>query len=312
MKKTPMKHLTQLLSSLAWLSAWAVAAPVAGQLRVVATTPDLGALAREIGGDRVEITALAKPTEDPHFVDARPSLIVTLNRADMLIDGGAELEIGWLPALLQGVRNTKIASGAPGRVSAAAGVTMLDVPASLDRSRGDVHALGNPHFMLDPVNVRLIAAQIADHLAQVDAASAEQYRANFQRFNGRLDAKLTEWQAQLAPFRGAKIVTYHRDFVYLAARFNLDVVTTLEERPGIAPSPAHVAQVIRTMREQSARVILVQPYQNRRTAETVARQTEAVVLDMPQQPGVAQNTDTYFTLMDYLIRTLAGALGQGR
>ena len=312
MKKTPMKHLTQLLSSLAWLSAWAVAAPVAGQLRVVATTPDLGALAREIGGDRGEITALAKPTEDPHFVDARPSLIVTLNRADMLIDGGAELEIGWLPALLQGVRNTKIASGAPGRVSAAAGVTMLDVPASLDRSRGDVHALGNPHFMLDPVNVRLIAAQIADHLAQVDAASAEQYRANFQRFNGRLDAKLTEWQAQLAPFRGAKIVTYHRDFVYLAARFNLDVVTTLEERPGIAPSPAHVAQVIRTMREQSARVILVQPYQNRRTAETVARQTEAVVLDMPQQPGVAQNTDTYFTLMDYLIRTLAGALGQGR
>ncbi len=307
-----MKKLIPKLLSLAWLASLAIAAPVAGQLRVVATTPDLGALAKEIGGDRVEITALAKPTEDPHFVDARPSLIVTLNRADMLIDGGAELEIGWLPALLQGVRNTKIASGAPGRVSAAAGVAMLDVPASLDRSRGDVHALGNPHFMLDPVNVRLIAAEIADHLAQVDAASAEQYRSNLQRFNERLDAKLTEWQAQLAPFRGAKIVTYHRDFVYLAARFNLDVVTTLEERPGIAPSPAHVAQVIRTMREQSARVILVQPYQNRRTAETVARQTDAVVLDMPQQPGVAPNTDSYFTLMDYLVRTLAAALGQGR
>lgn len=307
-----MNKLTRMLSSLAWLGSWAVTAPLAGQLRVVATTPDLGALAKEIGGDRIEITALAKPTEDPHFVDARPSLIVTLNRADMLIDGGAELEIGWLPALLQGVRNTKIASGAPGRVSASSGVTMLDVPATLDRSRGDVHALGNPHFMLDPVNVRLIAAQIADHLARIDAGSAEQYRANLQRFNERLDAKLTEWQAQLAPFRGAKIVTYHRDFVYLAARFNLDVVATLEERPGIAPSPAHLARVISTMREQNARVILVQPYQNRRTAETVARQTDAVVLDMPQQPGVAQNTDTYFTLMDYLVRTLAGALGQGR
>ncbi|MSR20810.1 MAG: zinc ABC transporter substrate-binding protein [Gemmatimonadetes bacterium] len=307
-----MKKLIPKLLSLAWLASWAIAAPVAGQLRVVATTPDLGALAKEIGGDRVDITALAKPTEDPHFVDARPSLIVTLNRADMLIEGGAELEIGWLPALLQGVRNTKIAAGAPGRVSAASGVAMLDVPASLDRSRGDVHALGNPHFMLDPVNVRLIAAEIANHLAQVDAASAEQYRSNLQRFNERLDAKLTEWQAQLAPFRGAKIVTYHRDFVYLAARFNLEVATTLEERPGIAPSPAHVAQVISTMREQNARVILVQPYQNRRTAETVARQTDAVVLDMPQQPGVAQNTDSYFTLMDYLVHTLAGALGQGR
>ena len=307
-----MKKLTTKLVSLAWLGSWAMAAPLAGQIRVVATTPDLGALAKEIGGDRVAITALAKPTEDPHFVDARPSLIVTLNRADMLIDGGAELEIGWLPALLQGVRNTKIAAGAPGRVSAASGVTMLDVPTSLDRSRGDVHALGNPHFMLDPVNVRLIAAQIADHLAQVDAGSAEQYRVNLQRFNERLDAKLIEWQAQLAPFRGAKIVTYHRDFVYLAARFNLEVATTLEERPGIAPSPAHLAQVISTMRTQSARVILVQPYQNRRTAETVARQTDAVVLDMPQQPGVAQDTDTYFTLMDYLVRTLAGALGQGR
>src|SRR5688572_14016773 len=171
-----------------------------GKLTVVATTPDLAALARAIGGDVVEVKALAKPTEDPHFVDARPSLIVTLNRADVLIEGGAELEIGWLPALLQGVRNTKIASGAPGRVSAAAGVTMLDVPAALDRSQGDVHARGNPHFMLDPVNVRLIAAQIADHLAQVDTERAELYRAGLATFNQRLDTKLTEWQAQLAPF----------------------------------------------------------------------------------------------------------------
>jgi ABC-type Zn uptake system ZnuABC Zn-binding protein ZnuA len=222
------------------------------------------------------------------------------------------VEIGWLPALLQGVRNTKIAAGAPGRVSASSGVTMLDVPTSFDRSRGDVHALGNPHFMLDPVNVRLIAAQIADHLAQIDAGSGEQYRANLRAFNERLDAKLTEWQAQLAPFRGARIVTYHRDFVYLAARFGLEVAATLEERPGIAPSPAHLARVISTMREQNARVILVQPYQNRRTAETVARQTDAVVLDMPQQPGVAAGTDSYFNLMDYLVRALAGALGQGR
>jgi len=307
-----MNKLTHMLTSLVLLGWSIAAAPVAGQLRVVATTPDLGALAREIGGAAVEVTVLAKPTEDPHFVDARPSLIVTLNRADLLIEGGAELELGWLPALLQGVRNTKIAAGAPGRILAATGVTMLEVPTTFDRSRGDVHALGNPHFMLDPLNVRLIVTQIAEHLAQIDAASAEQYRANLQRFDTRLDAKLAEWQAQLAPFRGAKIVTYHRDFVYLAARFGLDVVATLEERPGIAPSPAHLADVINTMRTQGARVILMQPYQNRRTAETVARQTEATVLDMPQQPGVAPNTDTYFDLMDHLVRTLATALGRGR
>jgi zinc/manganese transport system substrate-binding protein len=304
-----MKKLTRMLVALAMLAA---PLPLAGQLRVVATTPDLGSLAREIGGSLVEVTVLAKPTEDPHFVDARPSLIVTLNRADLLIEGGAELELGWLPALLQGVRNTRIAAGAPGRILASTGVTMLEVPTTFDRSRGDVHALGNPHFMLDPLNVRLIATQIAEHLAQIDAGSADQYRANLQRFNTRLDAKLTEWQAQLAPFRGARIVTYHRDFVYLAARFGLEVAATLEERPGIAPSPSHIAAVIATMRTQNARVILVQPYQNRRTAETVARQTGATVLDMPQQPGVAANTDSYFDLMDYLVRTLAGALGQAQ
>jgi zinc/manganese transport system substrate-binding protein len=299
------------LAPIALLAAWGAVAPLTAQLRVVTTTPDLAALAREIGGNAITVTALAKPTEDPHFVDAKPSHIVTLNRADMLIEGGAELELGWLPALLQGVRNTKIAAGAPGRISASAGVKMLDVPTTFDRSRGDVHALGNPHFMLDPLNAKLIAAQITEHLAQIQPAAAAQFRANQQRFNATLDAKLAEWQAALAPFRGAKIVTYHRDFSYLADRFGLNVVATLEEKPGISPSPAHITQVISTMRGQSARVILVQPYQNRRTAETVARQTSGTVLDMPHQPGVASNTETYFTLMDHLVRTLAGALRQG-
>ena len=304
-----MMKLTPLVAA---LSAGVAVAPLHAQLRVVTTTPDLAALAKEIGGAAVEVTALAKPTEDPHFVDAKPSHIVTLNRADLLIEGGAELELGWLPALLQNVRSAKIAAGSPGRISASRGVTMLDVPTTFDRSRGDVHALGNPHFMLDPVNAKLIAAQIAEHLGRIQPASAAQFQANLQRFNGTLDAKLAQWQAALAPYRGAKIVTYHRDFSYLAQRFNLDVVATLEEKPGIAPSPAHIAQVISTMKAQNARVILVQPYQNRRTAETVARQTGATVLDMPHQPGVAPDTATYFALMDYLVRTLVGAFTQER
>jgi zinc/manganese transport system substrate-binding protein len=282
--------------------------PPAGKLSVVATTPDLASLAREICGTACEVKALAKPTEDPHFVDAKPSHIVTLNRADVLIEGGAELEIGWLPPLLESSRNSKIATGAPGRIVASQGVRMLEIPATFDRSRGDVHPYGNPHFLLDPLNVKLIVAQMANHFTQVDPTSAELYKANLAKFSAALDGKLSEWQKQLAPYSGAKIVTYHKDFVYLAERFKLVVVETLEPKPGIAPSAAHLAKVISTMKATGARVILVQPYQNRKTAETVARQTGAVVLDIGQQPGAIKGTETYFTLMDYMVRTLATAL----
>lgn len=277
-------------------------------LNVVATTPDLAALARAIGGAAVDVKALAKPTEDPHFVDAKPSLIVTLNRADVLIENGAELELGWLPALLQSARNGKIAAGAPGRIDAHAGIKMLEVPTSFDRSKGDVHALGNPHFAIDPDNAKLIAAQIADHLAQVQPASAAMFKANLARFDAALDAKIGQWESALAPYRGAKIVTYHRDFPYFSARFGLPVVETLEPKPGIAPSPAHLADVIAAMKSNNAHVILVQPFQNRRTAETVARQTGAVVIDAPQMPGVEPGTDGYIELVDYLVRSLVAAL----
>ena len=283
--------------------------PAAAKLSVVATTPDLAAIAREIGGDLVDVKALAKPTEDPHFVDAKPSHIVTLNRADILIDGGAELEIGWLPPLLESARNDKIATGAPGRIVASQGIKMLEIPATFDRAAGDVHPYGNPHFLLDPLNVKIIAAQMAAHFGRVDPKSATVFMANLARFSAALDSKLTEWQKELAPFRGAKIVTYHKDFVYLAERFNLVVVDNLEPKPGIAPSPAHLAKVIGEMKAANVRVVLVQPYQNRKTAETVARQTGAKVLDVPQQPGVLPNTDTYFGLMDYMVKTLATALG---
>jgi zinc/manganese transport system substrate-binding protein len=282
--------------------------PAAKRLNVVATTPDLAAVAREIGGDAVEVTALAKPTEDPHFVDPKPSHLITLNRADVLIEGGAELELGWLPPLLDNARNPRIAAGAPGRIIASQGVRMVEVPVSFDRSRGDIHALGNPHFLVDPVNAKIVAAEIADHLSQVDPADASQFRANLARFHAAIDRKLPEWQRQLEPFRGARIVTYHKDFVYFAARFNLEIVETLEPKPGIAPSPAHLAQVVSAMKARNARVILVQPYQNRKTAETVARQTGATVLDMPQQPGAVPNTASYIELVDYLVRTLAAAL----
>jgi len=282
--------------------------PPPARLSVVATTPDLAALAKAIGGEGVDVKALAKPTEDPHFVDAKPSHIVTLNRADVLIEGGAELELGWLPPLLESARNGKIASGAPGRIVASQGIKMLEVPVAFDRSKGDVHALGNPHFLIDPLNAKIVAADIAEHLSKVQPQSAEAFKANLQRFNTTIDAKLAEWQKQLAPYHGAKIVTYHKDFVYMAERFGIEVAETLEPKPGIAPSPSHLAQVISTMRAEKVRVVLVQPYQNRKTAETVARQTDAIVLDVSQQPGAIKGTDTYLDLMDHLVRTLVSGL----
>jgi zinc/manganese transport system substrate-binding protein len=302
-------RITLRIATVALIALSGIGAAFAAKLRVVATTPDLAAVAREIGGDRGEVTALAKPTEDPHFVDAKPSHIVTLNRADVLIEGGAELELGWLPPLLESSRNAKIAAGAPGRVVASQGIKMLEIPTSFDRSKGDVHSLGNPHFLIDPINVKIIAANIAAHLTQVDPASAAVYQANLATFNAKVDAKFAQWQKQLAPYRGAKLVTYHKDFPYLAERFKLEIVENLEPKPGIAPSPAHVAKVIAAMKAARARVIIVQPYQNRRTAETVARQTGAVVLDIPQQPGARKDTRTYFDMMDYMVTTLANALG---
>jgi ABC-type Zn uptake system ZnuABC Zn-binding protein ZnuA len=280
----------------------------AAKLNVVATTPDLGALVREIGGDAVTVTVLAKPTEDPHFVDAKPGLIVTLNRADVLVDGGAELEIGWLPALLESARNPRIAAGAPGRVSASSGIQLIEIPATFDRSRGDVHALGNPHFLVDPVNAKVVAGQLAAHLSQVAPQLAPVFHQNLGAFNARLDRQLAEWEQQLAPFAGAKIVTYHRDFQYFARRFKLEVVQTLEPKPGIAPSPAHITEVIKRMRADGTRVILVQPFQNKRTAETVARQTGATVLEVSHQPGSIPSTATYFELMDSIVNRLAAAL----
>jgi zinc/manganese transport system substrate-binding protein len=303
----PMKLITA--TTFAFLGAAATASSAAAQLRVVATTPDLASVAREIGGDAVRVTALAKSTEDPHFVDPKPSHILTLNKADVLIEGGAELELGWLPPLLENARNSKIGAGAPGRVVASEGIRLIEVPTSFDRSKGDIHSLGNPHFMIDPVMAKTVAANIARHFSEVDPKSTAVYRANLAKFNTKLDAKLTDWQRQLAPYRGAKIVTYHKDFGYLANRFGLQVVENLEPKPGIAPSPAHLAKVIGTMKAAGVHVILVQPFQNRKTAETVARQTGAIVLDVPQQPGVRPNTGTYFDSMDNIVRTLAAGLG---
>jgi zinc/manganese transport system substrate-binding protein len=287
---------------------WATAAHAT--LNVVATTPDIGAIAKEIGGDKIELTTMARPTEDPHFVDAKPSFIVKLNKADVLIHGGAELEVGWLPKLVEQARNAKIVGAAKGEVRCCEGVQMREVPDKLDRSAGDIHAAGNPHFLVDPVNAKIVAHHIADAFAGVDAANREFYEANAKRFMAALDAKLVEWQAKLTPFQGEHLVAYHNSWLYFAERFGLKIELFLEPKPGIPPSPAHLAVVMAKMKEQNARVVIVDPYLNRKTAETVARGTGAKVVDVTQFPGGVKGTEGgYIALMDYLVNSVAGALG---
>jgi len=290
----------------------ALVAPVAeAKLNVVATTADLGAIAKEIGGSDIELTTLGKPTEDPHFVDAKPSFIVKLNHADAVVTGGAELEIGWLPALLDQARNSKIVSGAPGYISCATGVPLLDVPATLDRSRGDIHAAGNPHYIIAPSNAKIVAKNITDGFCANDPKSADTYRANLKKFDDAIDAKLAEWHKTLAPFQGQEVVAYHDSWPYFAKEFGLKIDLFLEPKPGIPPTPAHLADVIVKMKEDNARVIIVDPYLNRKTAETVASHTGAKVVEVTQFPGGIKGTEGgYIQMEDYDVNAIAAALAQ--
>jgi len=297
------------LLSLAVLASLPLAA--APKLKVVTTTPDFAAIAQAVGGERVEVSSLAKPTEDAHFVDAKPSLLMKLNDADVLIEGGAELEIGWLPALLQGARNRRIAIGSPGRVLASEVIELLEAPTTLDRSRGDVHALGNPHYMTDPVNAVLVARRIVQVFCQLDSASGDVYQANLKQFSDALEARLAEWQKRLAPFKGQHVVAYHNSWPYFARRFGLQIDLFLEPKPGLPPTPTHLAEVMAKMKESGARVILVQPYLNRHTAESVARHRGAVVVDVADFPGGVKGSEgDYLKFMDQLVTAVAKALGE--
>ena len=279
------------------------------KLNIVATTPDIAAIAQEITGNKAVVTTLARPTEDPHFIDAKPSFILKLNKADVLIEGGAELETGWLPTLIENARNPKISAGAPGHISCAEKIQFLEVPSSLDRSKGDIHAAGNPHFMTDPINARTVAETISSALSRLDSGNASVYQDNLVQFQARLDKKVEEWKKLLEPYRGSDIVAYHNTWPYFASRFQLKSELFLEPKPGIPPTPAHLAGIIDKMKTGKVKVIIVEPYQNKKTAETVAADTGAQVVQLTQYPGGVKGSEGgYIELMDYLIKTLAGAL----
>ena len=299
------RKLTLSIPLLLALSSMRASAAV----RVVATTPEYGAIASAVGCDRITVTSLAKPTEDPHFVDAKPSHVVTLNKADLLIEGGAELEVGWLPPLTESARNSRILVGAPGHLFASEGIQLLDVPATLDRARGDIHGAGNPHFMMDPVNAGIVARHIVDTLCGIDTPGCASYKESLDRFQQALDARMKTWISALAPYRGTAIVTYHPTWRYFANRFGLNADTFLEPKPGIPPSPPHLAEVVAKMNADHIRVILVEPYQQRKAAEVVASHTGATVVDVTQFPGGLPGTgNDYLALMDANVHAVVSAL----
>lgn len=281
------------------------------ELRVVTTTADLGYVVRTIGGDRVHVDTVCQGTQDPHFVQARPSYMVMLSRADLVVAVGLELEVGWLPSLVQGARNPAINPGRPGYLEAATAIRPIDVPqGGVDRSRGDIHPFGNPHFWLDPANMKLAAHAIAERMAQLDASNAALFRANDRALEQRIDRAMVRWTQQMAPFRGAKVASYHATFNYFFHRFGLTAIGYLEDRPGIPPSPAHLVTLIRQIREQHVPVIFHETYYNRSTSDMVAGRSGARVLLLPTGVGGVPGIGTYEQLIDYLVAHFVAGMGQ--
>ncbi len=280
-------------------------------VNVVATTEDLAALAREVGGDKVQVTAIARGYQDPHFVEAKPSFIFTLNKADLLILVGKELEIGWLPPLITQSRNPKIQSSGAGYLDASRTAKILEIPqGQLTRAMGDVHPQGNPHYWLDPGNGRRIAQAIQQKLSAMSPADAAYFLNRYADFDRRLAEAEQRWDAAMAPYRGTKVVTYHRSWPNFCERFGLDVVGYVEPKPGIPPSPAHTLALQTEIKRAGIKVILVEPYFDLKTPNAIGRATGATVVVLAPSVGAEKEITDYLKLFDYNVNKVVSAIKQ--
>ncbi len=299
--------LFRVPAALAVLAAAAVPLPAA--INVMATTEDLASLAREVGGDKVKVEAIARGYQDPHFVEAKPSFILKLNAADLLVAVGRELEVGWLPPLIQQSRNAKIQFGADGYLDASLTARILEIPTGqITRAMGDVHPLGNPHYWLDPGNGRRIAQAIQAKLSQMSPADAATFAARYADFDRRLKEAEARWDAAMAPYRGLKVVTYHRSWPNFCERFGLDVIGYVEPRPGIPPSPSHTIDLIQEMKRQGVKILLVEPYFDLKTPTSIARETGAKVVVLAPSVGGEKVITDYIKLFDYDVNLVVSAI----
>lgn len=301
-----MKRILTLLALAALLTA---PSAFAQKLKVVTTIADLASLTREVGGDRVDAVSIAKGYQDPHFVEPKPSFLLLLRNADLLEAVGLELEIGWLPPLLDQSRNAGIQPGTKGYLDVSNGVEILDRPTTVNRSMGDVHPLGNPHFWLDPANAVRIAIQISQRMSELRPADAPYFAQRLNAFKVRINEANKRWLAEMAPYRGAKIVTYHNSWPNFAKHFGLDVVGYVEPKPGVPPSPSHSFELVNLMKAQGVKVICMEPYFDQKDPQFIAAKTGANVLVLyPSVGGAKSGTDDYFQLFDTNISNLTKAL----
>jgi zinc/manganese transport system substrate-binding protein len=283
-------------------------------LDIITTTEDLAAIAREVAGDKAQVASLSHGYQDPHFVDAKPSYMVQLRKADLFVEVGRELEVGWAPSLVNGARNPKILAGAPGHVDASTHVQVVEIPGQVSRSEGDVHPFGNPHYWEDPANAAPIAREIRDGLIRVDGKDAAYFTQRTADFEKRLAAGIARWkaQAQSLGLAGMKVVTYHRSWSYFARAYGLDVVNFIEPRPGIPPSPNHVADLEAQLKQGGVRMILMEPFYDPRVPQKIARDTNVPLVVLPSSVGAEPAIRTIFDLYDRQLALLAQALKGGK
>jgi ABC-type Zn uptake system ZnuABC Zn-binding protein ZnuA len=297
-----------LVSVAVALALVASGASGAERVRVVTTIPDLKSLTEAVGGDLVDVESLTRGTQNLHEAEVRPSMMLKLRRADLLIENGLDLD-RWVDVAVQGANNGTIIRGAPGRIEISRDVPLLEVPsARVDRSMGDVHPLGNPHFSLDPGLAPVITQNIVDGLVRVAPPHRATFERNRQAFLARLDGEMAKWTKTMEPLRGAKVAVFHPVYIYFLTRFGLVQIGALEDRPGIPPSPAHVARLIQLMKQEKVKALLVEPWNDRKLAERVAQEAGAKALVMATAVGAVKGADTYIATIEYNIRTLAEAL----
>ena len=281
------------------------------KLRVVTTTQDLAAIAEAVGGDEVDVASLTPGTRDPHYAVAKPSMIRRVFRADLLILIGADMEIGWLPPLLQSARNSKVLPGNPGFMDMSRSVQLLGVQSGpVSRALGDVHAKGNPHYWLDPRNGLRMAAAIAARLGEIDPDHAEAYQNRFDAFARSMEVKLPEWRAALANLKGQPVIAYHRSFDYLADAFGFRIVDEVEPKPGIAPSAASLGALIQHIKREQISLLIMEPYYERRSARYLNEHTGLRAAVLPQSVGAEKSIKTYFDLFDGIVVAFKAAQGQ--
>jgi zinc/manganese transport system substrate-binding protein len=305
--------MSKSILALGALFAFGVSSQAASKINVMTSTEDMASIAREVGGDAVTVDSIAKGYQDPHFVEPKPSFLLKLQKADLLVVVGLQLEIGWLPPLITQSRNSKIQPAGPGYMDMSQYCQILEIPqGQVTRAMGDVHPLGNPHYWLDPDNGRRIAKALADKFSTMQPANAAQFAQRYAEFDKRLTEAEKGWQAKIAPYKGRKVITYHRSWPNFCERFGLNVVEYVEPKPGIPPTPAHTLDLINLMKREGIKLILVEPYFDLRTPNSIASQVggEVVVL-MPSVGGNKEVTD-YFKLFDYDINLLVNAFTKAK